>query len=204
MSELGKLVAVRSLDEVVVKGWTFDFRPNRDFFHVEEEGGDEPVRVSIEDLKAVFFIKTLGRDPNCVDKRSFGNRVGPEERIWIEFTDGEKLAGWSNSFRSLKRGFFVFPADPDSNMEKAYVFRSAIARMEEGEAAEEAARAFNASSQEPPPSEPSSPESSSSEPSSSESSSPGWDLEISPEDYPGTYRLARKGHRRPGEESNDR
>ena len=155
MSELGKLVAVRSLDKVVVKGWTFHFRPNRDFFHVEEEGGAGPVRVDIDNLKAVFFIKTLGRDPSCVDKRSFGNRVGPEERIWIEFTDGERLAGWSNSFGSLRKGFFVFPADPDSNMEKAYVFRSAIARMEEGEAAEEAARAFNASSQEPSSSEPS-------------------------------------------------
>ena len=38
MNELGRLVAVRSLDKVVIKGVTFDFRPNREFFHVEEEG----------------------------------------------------------------------------------------------------------------------------------------------------------------------
>ena len=126
MGELGKLVAVRSLDKVVIKGWTSDFRPNRDFFHVEEEGGSAPTRVPIENLKAIFFIKTLGRDPSCVDNRSFEKRVGPEKKVWIEFVDGEKMAGWSSSFGSPRKGFFVFPADPNSNTEMAYVFRSAI------------------------------------------------------------------------------
>jgi len=184
MSELGKLVAVRSLDKSLLKGWTFDFRQNRSFFHVEVEGTPGPVRVPIEDLKAVFFIKTLGRAPSCVDKRSFGNRVGPEKKVWIEFVDGEKMAGWSNSFGSLRKGFFVFPADPDSNAEKAYVFRPAIARLEEGEAAEEAARAFDSSSDEP--------------------LSSVWDLKISPEVAPGTYRLSRKGRKRPSQETGDR
>jgi hypothetical protein len=183
MSDLGKLVAVRSLDKALIKGWTFDFHPNRNFFHVEEEGALRPVRVPIEDLKAVFFIKTLGRTPGCVEKRSFGNRVGPEKKVWIEFVDGEKMAGWSNSFGSLRKGFFVFPADPDSNTEKAYVFRSAIAQLEEGAVAEEAARAFDSSSDEP--------------------LSSVWDLKISPEAAPGTYRLSRKGRKRPSQETGD-
>jgi len=184
MSELGKLVAVRSLDKSLIKGRTFDFRPNRDFFHVEEEGAPEPVRVPIENLKAVFFIKTLGRAPSCVDKRSFENRVGPEKKVWIEFVDGEKMASWSSSFGSLRKGFFVFPADPDSNTETAYVFRSAIDRVEEGEAAEEAARAFNSSSDEP--------------------ISSVWDLKILPEAAPGTYRLSRKSRKRPSKDTSDR
>jgi hypothetical protein len=191
MSELGKLVAVRSLDKVLIKGWTFDFRPNRDFFHVEEEGGAAPVRVPIEHLKAVFFIKTLGRDPRCVDRRSFGRRAGPEKKLWIEFVDGEKMAGWSSSFGSPRKGFFVFPADPDSNTEMAYVFRSAIARMEEGEAAERAARAFNASSDGPPSAgrESRSP--------SEDSPSSAWERKSAEDFAVGTYRMVRRKGRRP-------
>ena len=195
MGELGKLVAVRSLDKVVIKGWTSDFRPNRDFFHVEEEGDSAPVRVAIENLKAIFFIKTLGGDPSCVDKRSFEKRVGPEKKVWIEFVDGEKMAGWSSSFASPRKGFFVFPADPNSNTEMAYVFRSAIAQMKEGERAEQAAREFNSSKPEPPPSAP--------EPGPSEPEPPpsAWELKSAEDFSVGTYRMVRKKSKRPSRDT---
>ena len=186
MSELGKLVAVRSLDKALIKGWTFDFRPNRDFFHVEEEGGSAPTRVPIENLKAIFFIKTLGRDPSCVDKRSFEQRAGPEKKVWIEFVDGERMAGWSSSFSSPRAGFFVFSADPNSNTEMAYVFRSAIAQMEEGERAEQAAREFNSSRRESPPSVPE-PDSSNDEPPPS-----AWELKSAKDFAVGAYRMVLK------------
>jgi hypothetical protein len=190
MNELGRLVAVRCLDKTVIKGLTFDFRPNRDFFHVEENGGSAPVRVPIEDLKAIFFIKTLGRDPSCVDKRSFEQRAGPEKKVWIEFVDGEKMAGWSSSFASPREGFFVFPADPNSNTEMAYVFRSAIAQMEEGERAEQAAREFNSCKPEPPPS--------AREPGSSKQEPPpsAWELKSAEDFAVGAYRMVLKKSRR--------
>jgi len=190
MSELGRLVAVRSLDKVVIKGLTFDFRPNRDFFHIEEEGGSAPVRVLIENLKAIFFIKTLGRNPSCVDKRSFEKRIGPEKKVWIEFVDGEKMAGWSSSFASPREGFFVFPADPSSNTEMAYVFHSAIAQMEEGERAEQAAREFNSSKPEPPRSAPE-PDASNGEPPPS-----AWELKSAEDFAVGAYRMVRKKSKR--------
>ena len=196
MGELGKLVAVRSLDKVVIKGVTFDFRPNREFFHVEEEGAAAPVRVAIDNLKAIFFIKTLGRDPSCVDKKSFEERVGPEKKVWIEFVDGEKMAGWSSSFSSPRAGFFVFPADPNSNTEMAYVFRSAIAHMEEGDRAEQAAREFNSSKPEPPPSAPK-PDSSNGEPRRS-----AWELKSAEDFAVGAYRMVlkkgKRSHRKTG------
>ena len=190
MSELGRLVAVRSLDKVVIKGVTFDFRPNREFFHVEEEGAAAPVRVAIDNLKAIFFIKTLGRDPSCVDKKSFEERVGPEKKVWIEFVDGEKMAGWSSSFGSPREGFFVFPADPNSNTEMAYVFHSAIAQMEEGERAEQAAREFNSGNPAPSPSVP--------EPDSSEQKPPqsAWELKSAEDFAVGAYRMVLKKSKR--------
>jgi hypothetical protein len=147
----GKLVAVRSLDKRLRKGRTVDFRPNRSYFHLEEPGGTEPVRIPIRNLKGIFFLKSLGRSPSCVDRRSFVERTGTERKVWLEFRDGEKLAGWSNSVGSRRDGFYVFPADPDSNLEKAYVFRSALSRIEVGDAAEAASRAFCASRREPEP-----------------------------------------------------
>ncbi len=168
MDEHGTLVAVRFLDKRLVKGRTEDFRPSRDFFHVLEPGAKSPTRVPIADLKAVFFIKSLGRDPGCVDRRAYGEGTGTERKVWLEFSDGERLAGWSNSSRSPREGFFVFPADPDSNLEKAYVFRSALRRLEEGEAAEQAARAYQVSS------------------------GPIWVARSSAEDAVGSYRLVRR------------
>ena len=195
MNELGRLVAVRCLDKAIIKGLTFDFRPNRDFFHVEEQSGAAPVRVPIENLKAIFFIKTLGRDPSCVDKRSFEQRVGPEKKVWIEFVDGEKMAGWSSSFGSPREGFFVFPADPNSNTEMAYVFRCAIAQMEEGERAEQAAREFNAHRPDPPPS--------ARQPDSSNEARPrsAWELKSAEDFAVGSYRMVRKRSKRPSRDT---
>jgi hypothetical protein len=168
VNEHGTLVAVRFLDKRLIKGRTEDFRPNRDFFHVLQPGARSLTRVPIEDLKAIFFIKTLGRDPSCIDRRSYEERGGSERKVWLEFSDGESLAGWSSSSRSRQRGFFVFPADRESNLEKAYVFRSALRRLEEGDAAEEASRAFHVSA------------------------GPVWSTRSSERDAVGTYRLVRR------------
>ena len=142
MSVHGKLVAVRYLNKRLVKGWTADFWPDRDFFHLEKERDGRPTRIRVRDLKGIFFLKTLGRDPSCSDQRFFSDHPGAERKVWLEFRDGERLAGWSNSCGSPTGGFFVFPADPESNLEKAYVLRSALARLKEGAAAEEASRAY--------------------------------------------------------------
>jgi hypothetical protein len=147
VNAIGKLVVVRFLEKRVLKGRIVDFRPDRDFFHVEEEGSAAATRVEVDGLKAVFFVKTLEGNRDHVEKRAFEERLGTEKKVWIEFTDGERLAGWSNSFASQRAGFYVFPADEDSNMEKAYVFRAAVVRLEEGEAAEAASRAWQAEAQ---------------------------------------------------------
>jgi hypothetical protein len=149
VTTIGKLVAVRFLDKRILKGRIVDFHPGREVFHVEEPGQAAPTRVEVEGLKAIFFIKTLEGNREHVEKRAFEERTGPEKTVWIEFRDGERLAGWSNSFGSARGGFYVFPADEESNMEKAYVFRAAVERLEEGEAAEAAALDFRTNAQAP-------------------------------------------------------
>jgi len=48
-------VVVKFKDNTVVKGKTTDFFPNKAQFHLEEING-EISEISIEDLKAVFFV----------------------------------------------------------------------------------------------------------------------------------------------------
>lgn len=136
------LVAVRYQDKRLLKGWTSDFMPNRAFFHLLLEDRDAPTRVELNGMKAVFFLKSPGRDPAFFDRRTFAKRMGSGTKVWLEFTDGERLAGWSSSFASSANGFYMFPADSESNLEKAYVFRSAIQRFEHGDEADAASRAF--------------------------------------------------------------
>jgi hypothetical protein len=140
MSALGKLVAVHYLDGRVVKGRTADFKPNCDFFHVRTDGGAQ-TRVETPGLKGIFFIRTAEGDPAHDQRNDFEARAGAEKKIWIEFVDGESLAGWSSAFASAGRGFFFTPTDPDSNLERVYAFRAAIRELRVGPDAERAAAA---------------------------------------------------------------
>lgn len=97
------------------------------------------LQVPTEGLKAVFFIKTLAGDRQHQQDNDFGSKSVPEKKIWIEFTDGEQIAGWSSAFGSPK-GFYFTPTDPDSNLERVFVFRPAVRRLLQGEEAALAAR----------------------------------------------------------------
>jgi hypothetical protein len=140
MAERGMMVAARFLDGRVIKGWTENLRPDASF-SLYEKGSTLPTRMSVTELKAVFYIKTLEGDPDYEDTKEFIGRAGVGRKIWLVFTDGEKLAGWSSSYREGKEGFYVYPTDPDSNIDTAYVFSSALREVLVGNEAEYAATA---------------------------------------------------------------
>ena len=142
MSVVGKLVAVRYKDGRVLKGFTADFYPQRPLFHVKESEASPVIPVRFPDLKAVFFIRTPGGNPDHDERKDFSLQKTPEREIWVQFKDGEELAGWSSSFASAGAGFYITPTDPASNMERAYVLRASIAKVLHGHAAEDAAKRY--------------------------------------------------------------
>ena len=142
MSVIGKLIAARYVDGRVVKGWTADFNPQRPSFHVKGNEGAPVVTVRLPELKAVFFVRTPGGNADHEERKNFELRQTPERRIWVRFKDGEELAGFSSSPASGGAGFYLMPADPDSNMERAYVLRAAVSTMLQGTAAIEAAERY--------------------------------------------------------------
>ena len=130
------LVVARHRDGRKVKGQTTDFHPAREYFRVNTSPERPPLEVSTDGLKAVFCVRSLDGNPDRSDHRTFPRSNGQVRRkIWIEFKDGERMAGWPVSIPLGKDGFWVVPTDPTSNVERAYVFRQSVAKILEGDQA---------------------------------------------------------------------
>ena len=134
------LVVARLLDKGKVKGTTADFHPERDHFTIHPEDGTLPVRLSVADLKALYFVRSLGGNPDRSDHQEFRRRGGVRSRVWLEFKDGERMAAWPVAPTLGRIGFYVVPTDAESNVEKAWVYRGALKQVLEGKEAEVAAR----------------------------------------------------------------
>ena len=125
-----KLV-VKFKDGKIRKGWSTDFKPNADIFHLHsiEGNSDKILEIEISSLKAVFFVKDFIGDKNNKKDRTFeGQPKGtPSERkIIIIFKDGENFYGTTHSYNPERKGFFVYPIDPKDNSERIFVIHSAV------------------------------------------------------------------------------
>lgn len=125
-------VVVRFLDMRLLKGSTRDFAPNKPDFHVYPEGEENaaPARVTVAQLKAVFFVKTYEGDSAHVEDKSFLKAKGQGRRIKITFKDGEVLAGLTVGYAPNRPGFFVIPADPEANNQRVFVVTAAVQKVE--------------------------------------------------------------------------
>ena len=135
-------VVVRYRDGRMLKGYTHDFMPEKDTFHLNtavEPGAGAVHEVMINDLKAVFFVKTAGGDPQYREKTRF-DEVGAKTfhgiKIKVVFEDGEILRGISMGYSRAKKGFFVNPIDPRSNNERIYVIAASTKEVIVGAEAE--------------------------------------------------------------------
>jgi hypothetical protein len=124
---MGKLVA-RFTDGSVVKGAALDFAPSKSLFHMTLKSSPvgTPFPIHTDSLKALFYVKDFAGDPQHVDKQEFDSPPPPgAHRIRAAFNDGEVLVGTTTVYRPGLHGFFLKPADPESNNELCYVFATA-------------------------------------------------------------------------------
>jgi hypothetical protein len=108
----------------LLKGTTQNFFPNKDKFHLTDRDTGEIREIPLAGLKAVFFVKDFAGDPNY-QERVDGERSGLGKRIQVNFKDGETLVGYSQGYTPNRPGFFVFPADPESNNDRIFVLTAA-------------------------------------------------------------------------------
>jgi hypothetical protein len=135
---LGKKTVVKFNDGRIVKGFTTDFSPEKDVFHVRNvkrdstEGEGEQIEVSLDSIKAVFFVKDFLGNKEYKKVRTFnGYESGPpsQRKIVVIFKDGENFYGTTHSYSPERKGFFVFPIDEKDNNDRVFVPRSALEKV---------------------------------------------------------------------------
>ncbi len=137
------LIVVHYKDGRLLKGYTLDFSHVKDTFHLTSEQEKDKGKIHeirTNDLKAIFFVKTLKGNKDYAEKKRFeevdtSNLRGV--KIKVEFSDGEIIRGMSYVYSKQKKGFFIFPVDPQSNNEKIYVLADSMRDVKVGIAAEE-------------------------------------------------------------------
>jgi hypothetical protein len=135
-------VVVHFKDGKLLKGYTHDFTTVREIFHLtlEQENEEENIReIRTSDLKAIFFVKSLGGDKDYNEKKRFNEVNDPRLRglkIKVEFSDGEIISGISLGYNRNRKGFFIIPIDQQSNNERIYVLADALRDVKVGSAAE--------------------------------------------------------------------
>ena len=122
MGETNRVVA-HFLDGKLLKGTTEDFFANRPGFHLSPMDGGPAVEVLCKELKAVFFVKDFGGDPQRRDRVGFAAVGEPNQgkKVALLFKDGEVFCGYTLTYNPEKNGFFITPVDPASNNIRVYV-----------------------------------------------------------------------------------
>lgn len=121
---IGHKVVAHYLDGRIDKGMTNDFFPDRPIFHIVLNDSGERVEVNVDNLKGLFFVKDLNGRSEYQERKDLERR-GYGRRIEVQFVDNETLVGHTQGYSPERRGFFVAPADPESNNERVFVVRSA-------------------------------------------------------------------------------
>ncbi len=135
-------VVVHFRDGRLLKGYTYDFIPAHETFHLTSEleaDKGHVYEIHCADLKAIFFVKTLEGDNKYVEKKRFEEVKGAGSRglkIRVEFPDGEVIRGTSYDYSNKFKGFFIIPVDPEGNNEKVYVITNAVHDIKTGDLAD--------------------------------------------------------------------
>lgn len=125
--EYSNLVVAHYKDGRLFKGKTFDFSPDRPTFFVQpavDLPGSQPQLVNVNELKAVFFVRKLEGFPDRKDVMPNSMQPGPGERVVIvKFTDGEIILGATLTYAQDRPGFFIKPANRDSNNVRIFIMK---------------------------------------------------------------------------------
>ena len=134
MLEIKKKVIVRFRDRRIVTGGTHNFKSNREIFHVTGIHDEKKIiEIPMSQLKAVFFVETLEKNkdrlsPEDFSLESVNDVIGP--KVKITFSDGEVMYGTIRGYTPHMKGFFIFPADKESNNKRAFVIRESTVAVE--------------------------------------------------------------------------
>jgi small nuclear ribonucleoprotein (snRNP)-like protein len=128
-------VILRCLDGRVIRGYIDDFSASDERVAVEDESSARQ-EIGVEELKAIFFVRTFEGNRSYAEKKSFLEQVSLGKRVFVKFKDGECMTGYIEGGVPWKRGFFLepkkgagfflLPVDNESNNIKVFVVASSV------------------------------------------------------------------------------
>ena len=123
-------VVARYATGAVVKGFTQDFFPNKDRFHMipADQPTSRTIEVSVQRLKAVFIVRDFNGNPHYHERKRYIEGENPSGlKLEVRFADGEVIVGSTLlGYDPKRQGFFLVPADPKSNNIRIFVVSSAL------------------------------------------------------------------------------
>jgi len=123
-------VVARYTNGTVIKGFTHDFSPNKDRFHLIPVDGRSrgTIEVVVSRLKAIFVVRDFNGDPQYKERKTFVKGENSSGlRLEVTFKDGEVMVGQTLlGHDPKKQGFFIFPSDPMSNNIRVFVVSSSV------------------------------------------------------------------------------
>jgi hypothetical protein len=130
-------------DGTRLKGFARDFNPARGNFHLLVAGPDgdtgERREIAMTLVSAVFFVRDFAfdRDKRYEPEGDLAAMPPPPaagaRAIEVTLTWGETLRGLTYGYQPQRPGFFLFPVEPLEralNLERAYITRGAVSRVD--------------------------------------------------------------------------
>ncbi|HEX9758154.1 MAG TPA: hypothetical protein VGB26_10205 [Nitrospiria bacterium] len=144
-SEKLEKVVVHYQDNKILKGYIQPFQlPNAEAsFSREEKNPTEILKIPLKELKAIYYVKSHEGNKTYREKRRFGLTSSKGKKVMIKFKDREIACGFVTDNLPwilgknqpdpdpARFGFFLFPADPESNNTKIFVLTRAVEEIQE-------------------------------------------------------------------------
>jgi hypothetical protein len=123
-------IVMRYVDGRVLKGYTQNFYPDKPTFYLYKghpETSKKHLRVSIQDLKAIFFVRDFLGNPKSKEPKKIPDRLKVFGRkVEVTFKDKEVLVGSILNYETQERGFFLFPTNSHSNNVMIFAVSEAV------------------------------------------------------------------------------
>ena len=84
-------------------------------------GEDEPRRIDVGALKAVFFLKDPRQRRRDLERQHVDRPEDTTPVARVEFFDGEIIRGKVTHYSVENTGFWLYPSAPESNNERIFV-----------------------------------------------------------------------------------
>jgi len=101
-------VVIRYIDGKTIKGYMANFSEKSDNISIREIDSDKAIQVSVDSMKAIFFVRSFEGKRSYNEKKVYGISAKKGSRAFVKFKDAESLVGFLSGDVpwDKKKGFY--------------------------------------------------------------------------------------------------